>query len=102
MEDWSPLRWTAATVLLVLAVIALSWGGYLTYLRLVEGPAITQHAQNVRHSLDFTQSANQRAESYITDYTVATNTGDTAHAAASKNQACSAAHSINPDEQVAD
>jgi hypothetical protein len=90
-------------VLLVVAVVVgLSWGGYLLYLSVVERTAITQHAGNIRHSLNFTQAANQRAESMIPDYATAVAGGDTTRANGLRNAICSAANSINPDEQYAD
>jgi hypothetical protein len=86
----------------VALIVALSWGGYLAYLRFVEGPAITQHGQNVRHSIDFIQGANGRAESMIPDYDTAVTSGDTTHANSLRNNICSAAGSISPTEQSAD
>jgi hypothetical protein len=102
METWGPGRWTLITLLAIGAVLALGWGIQLTYLRFVEGPAITQHAQNVRHSLNFTQTANQRAQTAMAEYTTDSANGDTTHANADRLQACSAAHTINPDEQASD
>lgn len=86
--------------ILVLAILTvLSWGGYLAYLHFVEGPAITQHGQNIRHSINFIQSANMRAESMIPDYDTAVTSGDMTHANALRNSICSAAGSITPTEQ---
>lgn len=87
------------TVAAISVVIILSWGGYLVYLHFVEGPAITQHAQNIRHSLNFVQAANQRAEDAIAEFQADAADNDTAHANADRIQACSAASTITTAEQ---
>jgi hypothetical protein len=77
--------------IVVMALLtALSWGSYLAYLHFVEGPAITQHGQNMR------------AESMIPDYDAAIVSGDTTHMNSLRNAICSAALSINPDERDTD
>jgi len=88
--------------LLLLALVGLSWGGYLIYLHYVEAPATTQHAQNIRHSLNFVQAANQRAEGSIAEYTADTANGDQAHASADRLAACSALSSITQSEMQPD
>jgi hypothetical protein len=89
-------------LLAVVVMVGLCWGGYLLWLRVVEGPAITQHAHNIRHSLNFTQAANMRAESMIPDYDAAVEAQDTTHASSLRSAICSAAGSIDPSEQSAD
>lgn len=91
-----------AWIIAVLIIIAVCWLSYLAYLRFVEAPAITQHAQNVRHSLNFVQAANQRAENAIAEFTGDTASGDTAHANADRIMACSAASTIDTSEQQPD
>ena len=89
-------------VIVLVVITGLSWAGYLAYLHFVEGPAITQHAQNVRHSLNFVQAANQRAENAIAEFETDAASGDAVHANADRLQACSAANTITTAEMQPD
>lgn len=88
-------------VLAVVATVGLSWGGYLAYLKFVEGPAITQHTLNIRHSLGYVDAQNSHARDLITEY-AGVSASDSSHRCALLLDIRANAAQLSPAEVSAD
>jgi hypothetical protein len=86
-------------LIFVIVFVALSWGGYLAYLRFVEGPAINQHTLNVRHSIGYIDAQNAHSRNDIGEYTGAT---DPAHQCALLKDIRATEGQLQPDEVSSD
>ena len=86
-------------LIIFVAAVALSWGGYLLYLKVVEGPAINQHTLNVRHSIGYIDAQNAHSRADMTEYTGAT---DSAHQCALLKDIRATEGQLSPNEVSSD
>src|SRR5258708_27109600 len=89
-------------IVAVVALVLLSWGGYLAYLKWVYPQAQTLQFQGVKHSQGYVQSQNAHAEDLIRDYEIAKENGDKAHMSADHQDICNLAHTLDPSELYSD
>ena len=70
-DNTSVMRFLGWGLVITILVVLLGWALWLFYLHFIEGPAITTHTQNVRHSQGYVDAQNAHCEQDMGDYQAA-------------------------------
>lgn len=91
-----------AVIAFVVLITGLVYAGDIVYTKYYEGWQMSQHTQNVHHSVGFVDGANERARDMIIQYQTAVKGNDPAHANSLHNDICGVTGNLKPDEVATD